>query len=60
MRDMKHKYRIANQVLRDKSEAMGAVLIERPNTLQPNLETLAEIAKCSEVNTKDLLWSIKN
>ena len=30
------------------------------NTLQPNLETLVEIAKCLEVDTKDLLWSIKN
>ena len=29
------------------------------NTLQPNLETLVEIAKCLEVDTKDLLWSIK-
>lgn len=30
------------------------------NTLQPNLETLVEVAKCLEVDTKDLLWSIKN
>jgi len=29
------------------------------NTLQPNLETLVEIAKRLEVDTKDLLWSIK-
>ena len=29
------------------------------NTLQPNLETLVEIVKCLEVDTKDLLWSIK-
>ena len=29
------------------------------NTLQPNLETLVEIANCLEVDTKDLLWSIK-
>lgn len=29
------------------------------NTLQPNLETLVEIAKCLDVDTKDLLWSIK-
>ena len=30
------------------------------NTMQPNLETLVEIAKVLEVVTKDLLWSIKN
>ena len=29
------------------------------NTMQPNLETLAEIAKALEVDVKDLLWSIK-
>ena len=31
-----------------------------PNTMQPNLETLVEIAKVLEVDTKDLLWSIKD
>lgn len=30
------------------------------NTMQPNLETLVDIAKVLEVDTKDLLWSIKN
>jgi DNA-binding Xre family transcriptional regulator len=30
------------------------------NTMQPNLETLVEIAKVLEVDIKDLLWSIKN
>ena len=30
------------------------------NTMQPNLETLVEIAKVHEVDTKDLLWSIKD
>ena len=30
------------------------------NTMQPNLETLVEIAKVLEVDTKELLWSIKN
>ena len=30
------------------------------NTMQPNLETLVEIAKVLEVGTKDLLWSIKD
>lgn len=29
------------------------------NTMQPNLETLVEVAKILEVDTKDLLWSIK-
>ena len=30
------------------------------NTMQPNLETLVELAKVLEVDTKDLLWPIKN
>lgn len=30
------------------------------NTMQPNLETLVEIAKVLEVDTKDLLLSIKD
>ena len=30
------------------------------NTMQPNFETLVEIAKVLEVDTKDLLWSIKD
>ena len=30
------------------------------NTMQPNLETLVEIAKVLELDTKDLLWSIKD
>ena len=30
------------------------------NTMQPNLEILVEIAKVLEVDTKDLLWSIKD
>ena len=29
------------------------------NTMQPNLATLREIAKCLDVDWKDLLWSIK-
>ena len=29
------------------------------NTMQPNLETLVQIAKILDVDTKDLLWSIK-
>lgn len=30
------------------------------NTMQPNLETLVESAKVLGVDTKDLLWSIKD
>lgn len=30
------------------------------NTMQPNLETLVEIAKALDVDVKDLLWSTKN
>ena len=30
------------------------------NPMQPNLETLVEIAKVLGVDTRDLLWSIKN
>ena len=30
------------------------------NTMQPNLATLREIAKCLDVDWKDLLWSIKD
>ena len=30
------------------------------NTLQPNLETLRQIAICLEVDMKDLLWPIKD
>lgn len=38
----------------------GTVLKWCTNTMQPNLETLVEIAKVLEVDTKDLLWSIKD
>ena len=30
------------------------------NTMQPNLETLAKIAKILEVDIRDLLWPIKD
>ena len=30
------------------------------NSLQPNLETLRQIAICLEVDMKDLLWPIKD
>ena len=29
------------------------------SAMQPNLETLVEIAKCLDIDVKDLLWSIK-
>ena len=38
----------------------GAVSKWCTDTMQPNLETLVEIAKVLEVDTKDLLWSIKD
>ena len=37
----------------------GTVSTWCTNTMQPNLETLVEIAKVLEVDTKDLLWPIK-
>ena len=30
------------------------------NTIQPNVETLVEIAKCLNVELQDLLWPIEN
>ncbi len=30
------------------------------NTLQPNVETLVEIAKCLNVDIQDLFWPIKD
>ena len=30
------------------------------NTIQPNVETLVEIAKCLNVEIQDLFWSIEN
>ena len=40
-------------------KAPGTVSKWCTNTMQPNLETLVEIAKALEVDVKDLLWSIK-
>ena len=34
----------------------GTVSKWRTNKMQPNLETLVEIAECLGVNAKDLLW----
>ena len=30
------------------------------NTIQPNVETLVEVAKCLNVEIQDLFWPIKN
>ena len=30
------------------------------NTIQPNVETLVEIAKCLNVEIQDLFWQIEN
>lgn len=46
---------LAEQLGKDK----GTVSKWCTNTLQPNLETLRQIAICLEVDMKDLLWSIK-
>lgn len=46
---------LAEQLGKDK----GTVSKWCTNTLQPNLETLRQIAICLEVDMKDLLWPIK-
>lgn len=47
---------LAEQIGKDK----GTVSKWCTNTLQPNLETLRQIAICLEVDMKDLLWPIKD
>ena len=47
---------LAEQLGKDK----GTVSKWCTNTLQPNLETLRQIAICLEVDIKDLLWSVIN
>ena len=47
---------LAEQLGKDK----GTVSKWCTNTLQPNLETLRQIAICLEVEIKDLLWPIKD
>lgn len=47
---------LAEQLGKDK----GTVSKWCTNTLQPNLETLRQIAICLEVEIKDLLWPITN
>lgn len=47
---------LAEQLVKDQ----GTVSKWCTNTLQPNLETLREIAICLGVDMKDLLWPIKD
>ena len=51
---------LTNKWLADKlGKDQGTVSKWCTNTLQPNLETLREIARALNVDTADLLWSVK-
>lgn len=51
---------LANKWLADKlGKDQGTVSKWCTNTLQPNLETLREIALALNVDMADLLWSVK-
>lgn len=51
---------LTNKWLADKlGKDQGTVSKWCTNTLQPNLETLREIAICLDVDMSDLLWSVK-
>lgn len=51
---------LTNKWLADKlGKDQGTVSKWCTNTLQPNLETLREIALCLDVDMADLLWSVK-
>lgn len=51
---------LTNKWLADKlGKDQGTVSKWCTNTLQPNLETLREIAICLGVDMSDLLWSVK-
>ena len=51
---------LANKWLADKlGKDQGTVTKWCTNTLQPNLETLREIALALNVDMADLLWSVK-
>ena len=54
------KKRTKNWLAEQLGKDPGTVSKWCTNTMQPNLETLVKIAKVLEVDTKDLLWSIKN
>lgn len=52
---------LTNKWLADKlGKDQGTVSKWCTNTLQPNLETLREIALALNVDMADLLWSVKN
>ena len=52
---------LTNKWLADKlGKDQGTVSKWCTNTLQPNLETLREIAICLGVDMSDLLWSVKS
>lgn len=53
------KKRTNKWLARQLSKDPGTVSKWCTNTMQPNLETLVEIAKYLDVDVKDLLWSIK-
>lgn len=51
---------LTNKWLADKlNKDQGTVSKWCTNTMQPNLETLREIALCLNVDMSDLLWSVK-
>lgn len=52
---------LTNKWLADKlGKDQGTISKWCTNTLQPNLETLREIAICLGVDMSDLLWSVKS
>ena len=52
---------LSNKWLADKlNKDQGTVSKWCTNTMQPNLETLRDIACCLDVEISDLLWSIKS
>lgn len=52
---------LTNKWLADKLEKdQGTISKWCTNTLQPNLETLREIAICLGVDMSDLLWPVKS
>lgn len=51
---------LSNKWLADKlKKDQGTVSKWCTNSMQPNLETLREIALCLNVDMADLLWSVK-
>lgn len=54
------KNRINKWLIEQLEKDTKTVLKWCANTMQPNLETLVEIAKNLNVDTKDSLWVVKN